>query len=409
MPAFVYKALTADGRDVSGELEAADRAGALRELSERGSCVTDIREKGSSASDFLQIGRGRGGPRLGNKQIAIFTRQLAISLEAGLPLMNSLSVISKELDQPAARQLLQDLAEKVQQGAGFSDALADYPQVFSPMYIRLVRVGETGGMLDTVLTQLADMLERQNELRDRVRTASIYPAILLGVGVLSVVVIVTLIVPRIVESIGADPALLPWPTRVLMGVSGFIIQHWLIMLIMIVAAVLGWKHGVLRGPGREHYDRLKLRLPILGRLIRQLEAARFARSLGILTRGGVSITEALAVSKDTVQNSIVRQALHELAESVQSGESIARLLQRSALFPPLLIQMVRVGENTGKLDEMLLRSAGVHESEARVAMDRFVSILPVAMILVLAVIVGFIVAGVVLAIMEFQTAGFGGL
>lgn len=407
MPTFAYKALSAQGEEVAAELEAADRTAAVRELAARGVSVTEIRPAGGRGG--LLAGGSDAPLRVRPKQLANLTRQLAVSLDAGLPLMAALDVMGQELDHAPSRELLKRLGQRVQQGANLSDALAEHPRVFGSMFVRLVRVGETGGMLETVLAQLADMLERQVGLRERVKSASIYPAILLLVGAISVVIIVSVIFPRIIASLGAETFMLPWPTRALLAISDLIGAHGILLLIALAVAAGAWRQLVLRGTGRPWWDGVKLRVPILGRLVRQLEAARFARSLGILAKGGVTITEALRVVHDTIQNSVLRAAVHSLAESIKSGESIARPLQRCGLFPPLLVQMVRVGENTGRLDEMLLRAADVHESEARVTLDRLVSVLPVLMILVLACVIGFIVAGLVLAIVEFQTTGFGAL
>lgn len=408
MPSFAYKAVSTIGEDVAGELEAPDRPAALRELVQRGIHVLEIDEKAQRGGLFglARADDGRG-VHLRARQLAALTRQLATSLEAGLPLMTALDVMCRELDHAPSREVLKHVAIRVQQGASLSDAMEDYPRVFEPMYVRLVRVGEAGGMLDSVLSQLADLLERRIELRERVKTASIYPSIVLLLGLASVVIIVAFIVPRIIESIGAETFLLPWPTRVLLAGSGALKAHWLILAILATAGVVAWRQGVLYGPGRTWWDRTKLRVPILGRLIRQLETSRFARSLGMLAHGGVTLIEALPVVRDTLQNSVMRAAVQQLTTAIQSGESIATPLQRSGLFPPLLVQMVRVGEHTGRLDEMLLRSAQVHESQARVTLDRFVSVLPVLMILALACIIGFIVAGLVLAIVEFQTTGVG--
>ena len=404
MPSFAYKAVTAVGQDVTGDLEAADRHTALRELIARGLNVVEILESAGPMSLL-----GPGGPkqlRVRPRQVAVLTRQLAIALEAGLPLMTSLDVIGRELDHVAAREMLADLARQVQQGASLSDALSRHPKTFEPMFVRLVRVGETGGMLDEVLTQLADVLERRIDLQERVKTAAIYPAIVLLLGIVSVGIIVTFIVPRILASLGTERIMLPWPTRVMMAGSDVVIGYWWALLIVSLAAGVTWRQAVLRGPGRKWWDSLKLRVPILGRLIQQLESARFARCLGLLTRGGVAITEAMPVVRDALQNALMYQAVQHLSESIKSGESIAPPLHRTGLFPPLLVQMVRVGENTGRLDEMLLRSAGVHEGQARVTLDRLVSVVPVLMILMLACVIGFIVVGLVMAILQFQ-AGVG--
>jgi type II secretory pathway component PulF len=411
MPTFTYKSLNRNGQVVAGELEAENRKTALRELVAGGANVTDIREKSDRRFNLFSFGVGdkSGNIRVGTKHTAIFTRQLAISLEAGLNLLTSLEVIGSELDHGPSRELLKDLAHNVRQGISFSDALGRYPRIFNPMYIQLVRVGESGGVLDSVLSQLAEMLERQVELRERVKTASIYPGILLLVGITSVIIIVSVIVPRIIASLGTEVFLLPWPTRVLMGLSDFLGGFWWLLIGLAVTGGILWHQMVLHGPGRYWWDRTKLKIPVLGRLITQMETSRFSRSLGILVHTGVTIVQALAVSCQVVQNVVIRDALYTLAKSIQGGESIAGPLQRSGLFPPLLVQMVRVGESTGKLDEMLLRSANIHEAEAKVTLDRLVNVLPVLMILILAVLIGFIVAGLVLAIVEFQTTGVAGM
>jgi len=409
MPTFAYKALTTTGEEIAADVEAADQAAAVRELLARGACVTDIRPAEGAFGGLLPGVTTAGRSRLRPKQLANLTRQLAITLDAGLPLMTALEVMGQELDQTAARELLRRLRLRVQQGGSLSEALAEHPDVFPPLYVRLVRVGETGGVLDAVLRQLADTLEQQAALRERVRSAAIYPAILLAVGVASVVIIVTVIVPRIIAALGTEPYLLPWPTRMLLAASGFIGKWWWLLGLGGVAAVVLWRQAVQRGPARRGWDALRLRLPLLGRLTQRMEAARFARNLGILTHAGVTITEALAVVQETVQNLLMRSAVQRVAESIKTGESIAQPLQRSALFPSLLIQMVRVGENTGRLDELLLRAADVHDAEATITLDRLVNVLPVLLILVLAGLIGFIVAGLVLAIVEFQTTGFGAL
>lgn len=409
MPSFAYKAVSTAGQDLAGELEAPDRPAALRELIGRGVHVLEIDEK-TQKRGLLGAGSAAGGGlRLRPRQLAALTRQLATSLEAGLPLLTALDVMCRELDHAPSRELLRRLATRVQTGASLSEALADYPRVFEPMYVRLVRVGETGGMLDSVLGQMADLLERRIELRERVKTASIYPSIVLLLGIASVIIIVAVIVPRIIESIGSDTFLLPWPTRAMMAASGFVREWGWLLLALAVGLGFGWRQAVLHGPWRAWWDATKLRLPMLGRLIRQLEASRFARSLGMLVHGGVTLTEALPVVRDTLQNQVLCQAVGRVTESIHSGEPIAAPLQRSGLFPPLLVQMVRVGEHTGRLDEMLLRAAQVHEAQARVTLDRFVSVLPVLMILALACVIGFIVAGLVLAIVEFQTVGVGAM
>ena len=267
-----------------GFFKASNRVSALQELAARGTFVTQIAEKRERVFSFFQKSDQPEKIHVRPKHIAVLTRQLATSLEAGLPLMTALEVIGKELDHKPSRELLKKLSERVQQGDSLSDARTT--QRFSARCILGWSRSANPAGCSTQFSQLADMLDRQIELRERIKTASIYPCVLLLVGIASVVIIVSVIVPRIVGSLGTETFLLPWPTRLLMGLSDFLRNFWWLLLVLLAGVVVGWRQMVLRGPGRLWWDKVKLRIPILGRLITQIEASRFSRSLGFLSRPG---------------------------------------------------------------------------------------------------------------------------
>lgn len=394
MPRFAYKGVSLSGDSREGVVEAADRAAALRQLEQQGAYVTQI--------DSAESGPALGRRSIGTARLAGIYRQLAATLHAGLPLLTALRVISEQTEHLYSRSVLESVCKEVNDGRSLSEAMADRPNVFEPMHVSLVQVGETGGMLETIAAQLADVCERRTRLRRRIQSALFYPALVVLVGIISVVIIVGFIVPNIVESLGTQPEALPLPTRMLMASSAMIrVQGWW-MVLAAIGAASAWRAWVASPGGRLAWDRAKLQIPLFGRLVQKLAVARFARSLGALAEGGIAITEALAVVRNTLGNAVLAGRVDELIHSLHAGEAIAPVLRQIGGFPPLLVQMVGVGEQSGKLGEMLLRAADVHDEEANTAIDRFVTVFPVALILVLAVLVAFIMAGVLLPIIGME-------
>jgi type II secretory pathway component PulF len=263
-------------------------------------------------------------------------------------------------------------------------------------------VGETGGILEQTSTQLAMILAREERVKTNMKNAAAYPIFVLAIGLVSATVIVTVILPRILETVGAGGAALPLPTQILMSVSSFLcalftsVAGWFVLLATIVAmfAFRRWT----KGAGRFAWDRFRLRIPVLGSVLRTIAVGRFARTLGALTQGGVTILEALGVVRDTLGNEVLAREIDEVAEKVKRGESLAEPLEASGCFPPLLVQIVAVGEQTGKLDDLLLNAAETFDTDADAAINRFMAIFPAVLILLLALIVGFIIAAALLPI-----------
>lgn len=416
---FSYKAVDQGGGHVAGTIEAVDRRSAVVALTEKGHFVTeltkDVRSHSpddsqakTAASDVGQLFKF-GSRRVSSKDVLAMTTQLSTALRAGLPLLSGLELLRKQQHKIATKDLLGDLVDAVSSGQSLSEAMAKHEKVFSPLYLSMIRVGETGGILEHTSVQLADMLTRDEKIKTNMKNASAYPIFVLCLGLVSVIIVITVILPKIIGTLGADLAVLPLPTRILMGISGFIQGLFTSFLgwIVLVAISVGFYRLIkwVKTTGRFQYDTFKLRIPILGSVLRTIAVGRFARTLGALTMGGVTILEALGVVRDTLGNELLGREIDTVAEKVKRGEPLAEPLGESGYFPPLLVQIVAVGEQTGKLDELLLNAADTFDAEADSSINKFMSIFPAILILLLALVIGFIIAATLLPIIAMELGG----
>ncbi len=394
---------------MTGSVEATDRRSAVAALMDRGHFVTELMEKTRAGEAVREGTRSLQWPassplggRVSGRDVLAMTTQLSTAVRAGLPLLNCLELLRKQQRKPAMQRLLDDLVKSVNAGQSLSEAMGEHPRVFSPLYLSMIRVGETGGILEQTSAQLAGILSREEKVRTNMKNASAYPLFVLTIGLASAVVIVAWILPKILENVNVGAAAMPMPTRILLGISGFArvlftsVGGWaaIVALAAGLYALRRWTQTV----GRVEWDAFKLRIPVLGSVLRTIAVGRFARTLGALTQGGVTILEALAVVRDTLGNEVLAKQIDEVAEKVKRGESLADPLEASGYFPPLLVQIVAIGEQTGKLDELLLNAADTFDTDADAALSRFMSIFPAALILVLALVIGFIIAAALLPI-----------
>ena len=338
------------------------------------------------------------------------TTQLSTALQAGLPLLNGLKLIHEQQHKAAMKEMLGELVNAVSSGQSLSEAMAKHEKIFSPLYLSMIRVGETGGILEQTTAQLAGILNRDEKIKTNMKNASAYPIFVLCIGLASVTIIITWILPTIIGTISESGALLPWPTRILLGISGFTKALFTKVYGWIILALIGaGVHYLIRwtrsSEGKIKWDTFKLRIPVLGSVLRTIAVGRFARTLGALTKGGVIILEALSVVRDTLGNELLGREIDIVAEKVKRGESLAEPLSESGYFPPLLVQIVSIGEQTGKLDELLLNAADTFDSEADSAINRFMAIFPALLILLLALVIGFIIAATLLPIIAMTVGG----
>jgi general secretion pathway protein F len=334
-----------------------------------------------------------------SKETLAISTQLSTALKAGLPVLEALQIIREQQSKPATIHLLDDLSRKVSSGKPLSEAMAEHPKTFGPLYVSMVRVGETGGILEQTMDQLVRLLGREEKIKSNIKNAAAYPVVVLSVGLISAVVMLTWVLPKIIGTIGSDPAMLPMPTKVLLGISAFLVHYgWLAAIVLIAGwyAFIKWKNSP---EGRLAWDTFKLKIPMVGKVLRTLAVGRFARTLGSLCKSGITILEGLAVVRDTLGNEALAVQIDKVASEVKTGRSVAEPLGQSGLFDKLLVQIVAIGEQTGRLDELLLQAADTFDDQADAVLVQFASLLPTILILALAAVIGFIIAATLLPIM----------
>ena len=370
---FRYQAIKGDGALVRGVIEAADRKAALQLLGSRGLFASNL-EAGASAGDSPAVRSPEqairmAGMRLGRgvtrKEITAFTREMAALLGATIPIPQALDGLGQEEPNRSLRDVILKTADSVRKGVSFSAALEDEPRLFSNLYVSMVRVGEEAGALPKVMADLADLLEREDEVRSEVVSAVAYPVFVLGFGLLTVSVLLTFVMPRLFSMLQEMLPVLPLPTLILLKISGLVHRHGLLILIGVVGATAGVWWYRRSAKGAELWDRMKLGLPVMGSLFRAAALGRFARTLGTLAKSGVSLLPALKIVENTIGNLVLAQQVARVAEETRGGDSLATPLRKLGIFPASVVQMVAVGEESGKLDEMLLKVADMEERQMR--------------------------------------------
>ena len=418
MARFNYVALDARGQESTGLLEANSSNEAIGQLRQQGFFPTSVYEEGKiggrdgrdgkisrSAAKALRAAaapRQRGLKKeivlfqrktVRPKTMMIFTRQLATLIDSGLPLLRGLTVLGKQERDATLKRTIDRLADSVQGGSTFSDALALHPRIFNHLYVNMVKAGEAGGVLELVLNRLAEFQEKTQKIKHKVAAAMVYPGIVMTMAITIMGFLLVYIVPKFEgifhDMLGDKP--LPGITRLVIGVSAFVKGHTLILIGGIIGLVMLYKGCARTTAGKWILDRFKLRLPLFGDVIRKSAISRFARTLGTLVTSGVPILQALSITRETAGNVMIAKAISRVHESVKEGESIVQPLEASRVFPPMVISMVDVGEETGRLPDMLLKIADVYDDEVDNAVAAMTAALEPIMIVFLAVIVGTIV------------------
>src|SRR5881409_497387 len=412
MPRFTYVALDSRGQESTGLVEAASTNEAIGQLRQAGFFPTNVYEEGKGGGrDGKAVKRAAKAARVAQprekktgivlfkrtkikpKILMIFTRQLATLIDSGLPLVRSLTVLAKQERDKVLKNTINSLSDSVQSGNTFSDALALHPRIFNNLFVNMVRAGEVGGVLETVLNRLSEFQEKANKIKNKVVSAMVYPIIVMTMAVGIMAFLLVFIVPKFEaifhDMLGDKP--LPAVTQFVIGTSSLVKNHGLVLLGAVIVAVTAYKFiGRTRG-GRFVIDSFKLRMPLFGDLNRKTAISRFARTLGTLVTSGVPILQALNITRETAGNAEIGRAISQVHDSVREGESIVQPLEASHVFPPMVISMVDVGEETGKLPEMLLKIADVYDDEVDNAVAAITSMLEPIMIVFLALIVGTIV------------------
>ncbi|MDD5008709.1 MAG: type II secretion system F family protein [Syntrophorhabdaceae bacterium] len=398
MAVFSYRATTMDGETIEGVIEATDEKLAIERIKNTGVIPLKIvapKQKGW---------QGKIGFRRSRGDLLTFTTELSVLLSAGLPLDRSLNILSEISEGKEMKKIVQSILKSIREGGSFSDALQKHPKAFPKLYINMIRAGETGGVLDVVLDKLNEFLESAKELKDNIFSAMIYPIILSVTGGASIIILLTLVLPKFSVIFAEIGGSIPLSTKVLLGISSGLRSYWWAILLFLVM-MWGIVKSYLRSPrGRYNWDTLKLKL--FGDVVKKLETARFCRTLGTLIRSGVSFLQALDNSRDVINNQAIASALDNVTKGAKEGKGISVPLADAGVFPPLALSMIKVGEETGQLDTMLIKVAAAYEKNLKETVKRFVGFLESIMILAMGLVIGFIVISMLLAIFSITDLPF---
>jgi general secretion pathway protein F len=403
MPVYAYKGVTAAGKPAKGHLDADSSRGARAKLRSDGIFITDFRE--SSAET---VTRSESGPRFNINislpslfqrvsalDLALVTRQASTLLSAGIPLVEGLAALTEQVENTRLKSVLGQARDRVNEGATFADALAQ-SGVFPDLYVSMVRAGEAGGALERVLERLADYLESQVRLRNKVSSILIYPTVMFAFALLVVGVLVTVVLPQITDLLLTLDQPLPFYTRWIINLSNFVLEAWWMILLVIVAAALTLRSLIRTEKGRRSWDRILLRLPVAGRVVRLVAISRFTRTLSTLLSGGLPIVRALDTAKDVADNTVLGEAIDRARESITEGASVAQPLRASGEFPPLVTHMIDVGERSGQLEAMLAKVADTYDEQVETTVTRLTALLePLLILFMVGIVVVIILATLV--------------
>ncbi|MBI3611243.1 MAG: type II secretion system inner membrane protein GspF [Nitrospirae bacterium] len=416
MPVYEYKGLTTEGRDVSGIIDADSPKTARVKLRQSGVYPTHVVEgAGESAHRFgsetraerpgqplSRLSRIRVVERAGLMEVAFLTRHLATLTAAKLPLMEALTALMDQLEKGELKRIVAEVRERVKEGSSLASALAQYPSVFSEVYVNMVRAGEASGMLDGMLLRLADYLEYQVRLRNQLVAALTYPIFMVIIGGLILFSLVAFIVPKITLIFEEVHQVLPWPTVALIAMSHFLNRYWWAVLMSGLFGLFGLQQYIKTPAGRARYDRFLLRVPVVGRVTLLVAISRFTRTLSTLLTGGVPLLPALDVVRNVVQNTVMAEAIDRARQNIGEGESLAEPLRKSGMFPPLVTYMIGIGEKSGELEPMLIKVSEAYDHEVEATIGTLTALLTPVMTLVMAGVVLFIVLAILLPIFELS-------
>jgi type IV pilus assembly protein PilC len=399
MPRYKWEGKTLRGEKKKGEMEAPDEGSVRSHLRHQNIIPTKVVAKGTEIS--LSLGR----QKVKKKDVAVFTRQLATMIDAGLPLVQSLDILSVQQESKAFKEVILGIKDDVEGGSTFAGALGKHPKAFDDLYVNLVVAGEEGGILDNVLNRLAVYIEKAEALKKKIKSALVYPSTIVGVAVMVVAVLMIFVIPVFDKMFASMGHTLPLPTQIVMFFSSLLKKYIFLLIVALVVLIIMFKRYYATDKGKMTVDTFILKVPIFGILFQKVAVARFSRTLSTLITSGVPILDGLTITSKTAGNKLIEQAIMKARTSISEGETIAEPLARGEVFPPMVTQMIGVGESTGSLDSMLSKIADFYEEEVDVAIATLTSLLEPFLMVFLGVTVGGIVIAMYLPIFKIATVG----
>jgi type IV pilus assembly protein PilC len=390
MPSYEWKGRDRDGNPQTGILIGDSKEAVISALRRQQIVVTTVKEKGKE----IALPKFGGGIR--SKEIAVFTRQFSVMIDAGLPLVQCLEILGQQQDNKAFQKVILQVRQDVEAGSSLAEAMRKHPQAFDDLYVNMVAAGEAGGILDTILQRLSQYIEKLVKLKGQVRSALVYPVAVITIAVIVVYIILWKVIPvfaTLFEGLGAQ---LPFLTQVVVNLSRFIGNFWWLIFLCIAGAIFGLRQYYQTDGGRYQIDKILLKTPVFGGLLRKIAVARFCRTLGTLLSSGVAILESLEITARTAGNAVLEEAIFKVRKEVEEGKSLAEPLARTEQFPPMVCQMIGVGEQTGAMDAMLSKVADFYEDEVDAGIEGMMALLEPVMIAFLGVVIGVIVVAMYL-------------
>ena len=393
MPIYRYVAKEKMGRTVSGTLEYSDRSLLIAALRKKGLVIISIEDTKRKKAIFL-------GKRVKLEEVVIFSRQLATMVDSGIPLVQAMDILADQIENPNFKKIVSTIRDDIEVGSSLSEALLKHPQVFSPLYINMVKAGESSGSLDDILDRLASYLEKSNNLQRKVKSSLIYPAVVISMAILITLVMLLKVIPTFKGIFKMLGGTLPLPTRILILISDTLRKMFLYVVIALSGIIFAIKKYLKTSQGRAVFDSSILRLPVLGPLFRKVAVAKFTRTLATLVKSGVPILSSLEIVGKTSGNSVIEKALEDVRKSIKEGENIAGPLEKSGVFPPMVVRMVNVGEQTGELEKMLGKIADFYDDQVDAAVSGLTSLIEPLIIGFLGIVIGGIVIAMFLPIFK---------
>ena len=408
MTVYTYKATDKSGKFIEGDVDAPDYQAAVEQIRQLNYFPVKVAE-GKKALNFsagLKLSLPSMGSAISTKDLMTITQQLSTLVDSGLTLDDGLSTLVKLAENEKIRSILSDIRKQVHAGSSFADALAEHPDVFSKLYVNMVRAGEAGGLVGEALDRLATFLEKSVELRSSIRTAMAYPSMLFVLGGSAVIVLIKYVVPQFSKLFEDMGAALPLPTQILLGISTLVNDYWLALLLGTVAGVVAFRLYIKSDKGRLWWDGFLLKLPLFGPLIRKIEVSRFSLTMATLLKSGVPVLQAMEIVQSILINRVISDAVGNIRQALKRGKGLSGPLQEAGVFPPMAVQMITVGETSGTLDNMLNKVSHTYDKEVAQAIKQLISLIEPFMILLMAVIIGFIVISMLLAILGASDIAF---
>ncbi len=413
MPDYKYNAIDRNGAQTSGKVDAASEEQARQKLMARGLMVTTLTGDGGAAKPLVGGAPAKKagfsfGAKVTQDDVTVMTRQLATLIVAGLPLLRALELIHKQERNPAFKAILANIAESVSQGNNLSEALQAHPKVFDRLFVNMIRAGEAGGVLDKVLDRLAKFREKASRIQKKVKSAMVYPAVVVTVAVVIVFILMVKVVPSFQNLLSGQKTQMPALTAFVVGISDALVTYWYVTPVLLIGLVVGFKAWLASAKGKELFDRIVFKLPKVGGFVQIVSVSRFARTFGTLMASGVPILQAINITRDTLDNVVIAKSLERVHDRVRDGEPLSVPLEQTGVFPQMVTSMIQVGEETGQLPEMLNRVADIYDEEVDNAVGALTSIIEPVLIVGLAVVVGTIVLAMFLPLIALITKMSGG-